>query len=103
MKGVVAAGHASSVTAPVKAATTTIPVAYLQTQHLHETSRIQAAVFEGAERLGITLITTLVEGAVDEQSIARAFAALPEWPNRVCAVVGRRFSSGCKSLCLPFN
>ena len=62
------------------------PVALLVTPNSWETSAKPADLREGAPRLGITLVPAFVEEPVDEQSIARAFAALPEWPNRVMFV-----------------
>ncbi len=62
------------------------PVAWLVNRRGYETNPVAAAMREVAPRLGITLLPALIEDPVDEQSIARAFAALPEWPNRVMYV-----------------
>ena len=64
------------------------PVALLVTRRHYETNPGAGAVREGAPRLGISLKPAFVEEPVDEQSIGRALAALPEWPNRVMFVFG---------------
>ncbi len=64
------------------------PIAILVTPRVWETSAVTAGIRRGAAQIGITLVPAFVEGVVDEQSIARAFAALPEWPNRVMFVSG---------------
>ena len=52
---------------------------------------------EGVSGLGITLVPALVEEPIDEQSIVRAFASLPEWPNRAMFVgLGTRISANAR-------
>ena len=62
------------------------PVAFLVVRGFDQTGTTITALREGAAQIGITLKPAFIEEPVDEQSIARAFAALPEWPNRVMYV-----------------